>query len=608
MRPLRPILSLLCLLLARGLGAADPDIELGHTVTYRLTDHRGRLALSIRHEVDQLFLSARSTHQRNLAVFEAPFAEVKDLQAAFRGKDLSGDAKTFRPLEGGDIFISSMRRHDLNLPADLKPGERVSYSWTEQFLDPAFARPVPIPNVDRVERFSIVVEHPTDIEVTFEVAFPRSPVPYRTGQKDSRTAFLTFDALPWLEPLPFLEGDEAHAQVLPRFTRKGVALTPVSPEAFARWYLGLLPDMSLDAKVRPPELLEALAKAGGPQEKLVTLHDFVRERIRYAADEVGLNAIVPRLPATVLQRGYGDCKDKAFLVQALARLEGIPVDVVLVAQEPWAPGAPIHVGLFNHVICRYQDGPREVYFDPTYRDVPFGALPVSDALRHGFILDSAQPRMALIPNQYDRPWVDIQIKGQLAQPRTAEALVTLRGDFAALARRGRREHRALDLENELSNALNQHFQKLSLDHFQFEADAPDGVRYRAVANLEDFLVASTTRFYFPQVPFRGEGPDLLKRVKDEQPLDLAVRPWLRLELDIAAEGVQVKEGRVNLQAPGPTTFSASCEPNPAGARLRYELRPGLRRVLGPDRAPVLQFHEQLARQRRQMFIFTRSTP
>ncbi len=101
--------------------------------------------------------------------------------------------------------------------------------------------------------------------------------------------------------------------------------------------------------------------------------------VKYTGIEFGEASIVPRTPAEVLERRYGDCKDKALLLTALLRAAGIPAQVALLDAgfgpdvDPDVPG----FGSFDHAIV-YVPGPRPLWIDATDQFSAVGELPLAD--------------------------------------------------------------------------------------------------------------------------------------------------------------------------------------------------------------------------------------
>jgi len=120
--------------------------------------------------------------------------------------------------------------------------------------------------------------------------------------------------------------------------------------------------------------------------KIEAIPSKVNGEIRYTGVEFGEASIVPRSPVEVLERKYGDCKDKSAFVVALLRAARIDAHVALLLSstdvdiDPDMPG----LNVFNHAIV-YVPGTPDLWLDPTDSD-----------LRLGVIAPENQGRLALI--------------------------------------------------------------------------------------------------------------------------------------------------------------------------------------------------------------------
>jgi len=121
----------------------------------------------------------------------------------------------------------------------------------------------------------------------------------------------------------------------------------------------------------PSKALEnALAPARAartPEQAAVRALEFVQNEIRYLSLSLGENSHRPALPAEVLARRYGDCKDKSLLLVTMLRALGLEADPVLVPV-----GLHKNLGqylpspmLFDHAIVRLTIDGRSYFLDPT---------------------------------------------------------------------------------------------------------------------------------------------------------------------------------------------------------------------------------------------------
>jgi len=110
---------------------------------------------------------------------------------------------------------------------------------------------------------------------------------------------------------------------------------------------------------------------------------------------VGMGGWVPHEARATATGRYGDCNDKANLLRALLRHEGIDSDLVAIyADDVPRPLLLPVLGLnTNHQILRVRLDDGDVLVDPTTRTTAFGELPASDEDRmcHPFTKAGEEP-------------------------------------------------------------------------------------------------------------------------------------------------------------------------------------------------------------------------
>ncbi|MEM1041473.1 MAG: transglutaminase domain-containing protein [Bacteroidota bacterium] len=589
---------------AGDLAEAEPrggeDGSYAESRTFRLKPTRdGGFSLTCDVEVAYTFHSERSTRDRVFFVPEPFYAEVSKLRGELGGERLPGYRIGVQVPEYQDVFMTSGRVHYLEFPDDLEPGDVARYSYRESYDDVAYLPVLKVPNADHLSSYHVTIEHPDDVEVDFSFFYPRETLAPDIDRSNKKRTELRFHGLGRSDGLPYFPFDHFQAAVLVQITQGGVPVTPNATDAFGAWYRDLVGDLGGDGLAAVAAELERET----PRQTVAAIHDHVRSSIRYVADERAENAIVPRPPGTVLANGYGDCKDRAFLVAALARELGLDVDVVLVSTGPVPEFEGTHVGLYDHVISRFEDGEGTVFFDPTHRYVPFGALPESDVDASALAIGASGSWKGRVPAPPSGALVEIAVTGSLAAPAEARAEVTVRGGFAAELHRLQAEGTDLEMENFLSVAATEPLRKLSLDHFIPLDVGPDAATFSAVADLSDFVVASPTRRYVPHTPFRTVDPDVMERAEDDYALYFSGRPHLRLTLDLETPDFAAAEERVEVGGSGPLHFEAALSAPEAGrTRIEYAFHHRAKRLSGDSKAQYLAAAGQYLDARRGMFI------
>ena len=200
-----------------------------------------------------------------------------------------------------------------------------------------------------------------------------------------------------------------------------------------RWYWSLVKDqLQSDPTVRQ---VAAQVTAGlhSDADKVRALHRFVIEKTRYVGLEFGIHGYKPYPVSQVLLRRFGDCKDKALLLVALLREQGIESELVLLRSRRagLVDSEPASLAIFDHAITYV---PRlDLYLDGTAEFAGLDELPSQDqgvmVLRVGF----GEPTLARTPvlpasaNRAARIWKVALVADGSAQ---VDETVTIKGQAA----------------------------------------------------------------------------------------------------------------------------------------------------------------------------------
>ncbi len=238
----------------------------------------------------------------------------------------------------------------------------------------------------QVQRSVPVLKTALEIRVpekpVYHVALNNVPAKAAESVEDGRRVLRwQLGALPAMESLP---GDPPWQQWA---AYASISSLP-SWDEFAAWYRRLAEGS--DA-VDPTVTAMAAQLADGAKtrtEKIRRDFEFV-SALRYIAIEIGVQGFRPRTPAEVLSNRYGDCKDKANLLVALLRSQGIASNFVLLSR-----GAYTDVNFpswqFNHAIAFVPRAPEagqpdDLWLDSTDSVTPFGFLPPGDFGQAGLV-------------------------------------------------------------------------------------------------------------------------------------------------------------------------------------------------------------------------------
>lgn len=187
---------------------------------------------------------------------------------------------------------------------------------------------------------------------------------------------LTADAVGPIERRPYMPADDSGVPMLRVAWDRGATWRSVG-----EWYTDIVGE-------RPPLTPEILQRArqlaAGSESKrdaLIAIADFVKHDIGYEAGGTFVGGWRPSPPGEVLDRGQGDCKDKAELLRALLLAAGIESHLALMR--------------LGHTSLIPVDFPSHLGFDHTVVAVPAaaaGAAPDDPAVDGLLIVDPTMDR------------------------------------------------------------------------------------------------------------------------------------------------------------------------------------------------------------------------
>jgi hypothetical protein len=191
----------------------------------------------------------------------------------------------------------------------------------------------------------------------------------------------------------------------------------------------------------------------GTRAQVKAVYDWVVKNIRYVAITVGHGGLVPHSAASVLQHRYGDCKDKAVLLEVLLRAKGIESAAVLMQTDPvYTLPQPPQLSAFDHVITYVPA--IDLYLDGTANFTPMGVVPkelVDKPLLH---VHTGQVQRGPMP-AYSVNLVDTRITLTMNEDGhfTGKTLMKKRGWFEPDSRAAQFEHKAKPMDRVINDLL-----------------------------------------------------------------------------------------------------------------------------------------------------------
>ena len=605
--------SLTLLLLTAAAWAAEPvqpDVSSTYLSVIKIKEKGGEYQAEAKVTRTFKLLTERSLKDVNIPIGEDPHCRVDKVKARVNDRKFDHHVGQIYPQQE-DVFFNEARVLVVTPGnGELEVGDELKVTYRVRYDDLAYLPLLSIPNVDLLTFFELRFEHPDDLHIDFIQDPVGAETPGTVTRPDDDVSIFRVDDLERRKERPFFLFDDSHGFVLASVTRGEEHLTPNVPGRFSQWYNARLEELDVSLPdTLAADLADSLDAVGSEQEQLRAIHDFVRRNIRYVHDAGQGHRFVPAPPADVLANRYGDCKDRALLVQALARRLDLDVEMALVTSHPhmkFDGGTSVY--RFNHVINAHRTDAGWQFFDPTGRHAPFGGLPEPVIGRRAFILEPGAPEELVIPSPSHEPQFDMTVTATAEDLEGGRARVVLRGHRYQLVDAILEQETGLDQQNALAAQLSGGLYKLKVDSVEVVDLGYDEVVLEARVDLSRFVVNSPSSLYVPRIPFAGAHRDALERADDDLPVHLPGRQARRLRIDLLAPGLTAAADSTRLGEDDVAVYAASLTPGDDGhLHIEYSIDRQSKIFAGADKARYIQFCRDYLGNKRNLFTLKRGS-
>jgi len=214
------------------------------------------------------------------------------------------------------------------------------------------------------------------------------------------------------------------------------------------------------------DVIEPLRQKATEEERVVGALEFVQSQIRYFSVSLGESSHRPSLPDLVLERRYGDCKDKSLMLISMLDALGVNAKPVLMylGKRGGLEGSLPSPLQFNHVIVEARVGDKVFYLDPTHMG-QYGKLRSMGQLHEGTQVLVVAPTTRgpstiatnHAPNVLHSEVVEQAVLAKLDGDAELTVRQTWRGVYAETVRLGRERTPLAEIAKNMSAAMEQRY-------------------------------------------------------------------------------------------------------------------------------------------------------
>src|SRR5215813_218041 len=209
-------------------------------------------------------------------------------------------------------------------------------------------------------------------------------------------------------------------------------------EEIGHWYDSLQRDRVAPSAEIKAKALELTKDAKDEDEKIRSLYDFVATHFRYIGVAFGIGRYQPHSASDVLDRSYGDCKDKHTLLASLLAAIGVQASPVLISSRHTLDRDVPSPSQFDHVITAVHRGKDLTWLDATSEVAPFGMLTANLRDKEALVIgvDGSSQLIRTPDKPGVEPFENLQLTGELSDSGELRASMQhqVRGDSEILMR------------------------------------------------------------------------------------------------------------------------------------------------------------------------------
>ncbi|MEK7774424.1 MAG: transglutaminase-like domain-containing protein [Candidatus Zixiibacteriota bacterium] len=613
MRTILTVVLLVILTVGRAAGRTDaPSFATSVLYKVEITEKKEkgivRPALKVEKTVTRTVLRDLDLREGTFSLYESGHAPAKGLQMTLNGKKVSGDFRVTQLDIGKDVYLSDSKVHTFIYSELPRRGDVVEYHITYNYIDIAYCPLFYVENSpdDSMASFRIDVSSPAGWAVTPDI-FDLSPSDARLVEhNDPSRLTIEFGARPRRPYRDLFAFNEFHAMVALEVRKGDSVYTLSNPNLMVAWYQNktdLHP--ALDSSTATP-FLDSISQLGDPRRQLKGIHDWVRGHIRYLMDHTRNHSILPRDPDTVLIPGFGDCKDRAYLICALAKRLQIPVHMGVVSTKPSPPFAQLTPWQFNHVICAYTDSLGTILFDPTAKYSEFDAPPDGIVEKPAVILDPDNPRFEIVSRVDSLPSLDFSLRAHIDSLEGAELTVVLRREYLARLRYLRAEQTLEGWDKNITDVLATYLPNSTLSKPTLVETQADKAVLTYRADISRYVAKSSKSWYLPGTMLSlFHGPDLSERVHDSLGIYFDDLTFARLQCHLVGAKLSSALAPIELSIPDIGEAFTRVQEDSSGVLCDFTVRLNHTMYEGDMRMRLNDFAGQYNSARKQLISFSR---
>lgn len=280
------------------------------------------------------------------------------------------------------VFYNDVKERQLIFP-NLEAGAKKVFNYQTEFVDPfllhkfIFGNNLPILNssLEVIAEKNINIGYKIFNDPTNQIEFSKTE---KKGKWIYKWTYKKTNPLKYEENSPGFLHQIPHIDVyIKDYTINGEKIEVLDDvDKLFNYYKGFVKNLNQKSAPELKQLTEELtANLQTDEGKIKSIFYWVKTNIKYIAFENGYEGFIPREASLVFERKFGDCKDMASIITAMAdyaNIQNVTISWIGTRTIPYAYNELATPSVDNHMIAVFKKGADYIFLDGTDKETRYG--------------------------------------------------------------------------------------------------------------------------------------------------------------------------------------------------------------------------------------------
>ena len=280
------------------------------------------------------------------------------------------------------VFYNDVKERQL-IFTNLEAGAKKVYDYQTEFLDYHLLHSFIFGNNMPIVNSSLEVKLDKEINLGYKIFNdPNNAIEFSKTEKRGKWIYKW--TMKDIKPIKFEENSSGFLHIIPHINIyiKDYTVNNTKVEGLENvdklyeYYKGFIKNLNEKETIELKTIAQEItAGYTTDEEKIKAIFYWVKDNIKYIAFENGYEGFIPREGSLVLERKFGDCKDMASIINALAKFANVKnvfIAWIGTRKIPYSYHDLATPAVDNHMIAVYKNGTDYVFLDATDGQTRYG--------------------------------------------------------------------------------------------------------------------------------------------------------------------------------------------------------------------------------------------